>query len=266
MLTIGERHGRILRKVQKSNIYRMTDIDLDSYKERQMKRRIDSLLRRIRVMEDYGSIQFLRTEPVESPGDFIDYITINVSEFFRNPEQWKYLEEEIASEVLKTGKAIRIWSAACSTGDEPYTISMILLKYMPRVRFSIVATDIDDLSLAAAREGVYISKSIKNVPEEFRGYFTEIKPDKFKIAPEIQKCVNFKKHNLLREEYPTNIDLLICRNVLIYFTEEKKEEIFEQFYRSLGRNGVFFLGNTEQMMDYRSIGYSRIASFFYGKE
>ncbi len=251
-------------EIFKSNIYRMTDIDLDCYKERQMKRRIDSYAQNKGYGDYEAFIHFLRTEPANL-ADFVDYITINVSEFFRNPEQWKYLEEEIVPRFKDRAK-VRVWSAACSTGDEPYTIAMILLKYMPRVRFSIVATDIDDLSLAAAREGVYISKSIKNVPEEFRGYFTEIKPDKFKIAPEIQKCVNFRKHNLLKEEYPTNIDLLICRNVLIYFTEEKKEEIFEQFYRSLGRNGVLFLGNTEQMMDYRSIGYSRIASFFYGKE
>ena len=247
----------------KNVIYRMTDIDLDCYKERQMKRRIDSYAQNKGYQDYDGFLLFLRKDP-DALASFVDYITINVSEFFRNPEQWEYLENEVIPR-LKDRSKVRIWSAACSTGDEPYSLAVLFLKYLPRIRFSITATDIDDLSLAAAREGIYTSKSIKCVPEEFRGYFTQVGNDSYAIAPEIKKCVNFKKHNLLKDEFPRNMDLLVCRNVLIYFTEEKKEELFSQFYDSLGRGGILFLGNTEQMMDYRKIGYTRLASFFYEK-
>ena len=250
-------------EIFKNVILRMTDIDLSCYKERQMKRRIDSYAQN-KGFNDYNSFaDFLRRDP-DQLASFVDYITINVSEFFRNPEQWEYLENEVIPKLSQKSK-VRIWSAACSTGDEPYSLAMLFLKYLPRVRFSITATDIDDLSIAAAREGIYSAKSIKAVPEEFRGYFTQVANEKYAIAPEIKKCVNFRKHNLLKDEFPMNMDLIVCRNVLIYFTEEKKEELFKQFYDSLGRGGILFLGNTEQMMDYRSIGYTRMASFFYEK-
>ncbi len=250
-------------EIFKNSIYRMTDIDLSCYKERQMKRRIDSYAENKGCGDYDGFIMFLRKDP-DALASFVDYITINVSEFFRNPEQWEYLEKEVIPKFTSKSK-VRIWSAACSTGDEPYTLAMLFLKYLPRIRFSITATDIDDLSLAAAREGIYSAKSIKGVPEEFMGCFTKTENDKYVIAPEIRKCVNFKKHNLLKDEFPRNMDLIVCRNVLIYFTEEKKEELFSQFHDSLGHGGVLFLGNTEQMMDYRKSGYSRLASFFYEK-
>ncbi len=248
----------------KNEIYAITDIDLNSYKERQMKRRIDSFLGSNGCPEYYKAVNLIRTDS-EFRTEFIEYITINVSEFFRNPEQWEYLEKEIIP-MLKDKPKVRIWSAACSTGDEPYTLAMIFLKYLPRTRLSILATDIDAKAISMAKEGVYSHKSIASVPKEYLQYFTKNEAGKYVISDEIKKCVTFKKHNLFKDEYPININLLVCRNVLIYFTEEKKNEIFKQYYKSLARGGVLFLGNTEQVVNYRDIGFDRKASFFYEKK
>ena len=242
----------------------MTDIDLDSYKERQMKRRIDSLIA-TKGFTDY--FHFIRrlNEDKELLQEFIEYITINVSEFFRNPEQWDYLEKEILPNYLAKD-SLRIWSAGCSTGDEPYTISLIMLKYRKKGSFSVLATDIDENAISMAKAGEYGKKSISNVPKEHLDKFTLNENGKYAIAPEIKRCVTFKKHNLFKDPYPKNIDLLVCRNALIYFTEEKKAEIFEQFYKSLSPGGILFLGNTEQVINFKEIGFERIAPFYYIKK
>ena len=248
----------------KTDFYKLTDIDLNSYKERQMKRRIDSWMSS-RGLSDYEPFYNYLKSNNDKLEEFIDYITINVSEFFRNPEQWEYLENEIIPK-LAPNLRIRIWSAACSTGDEPYTLAMIFLKHFPKTKFSIIATDIDDKALTGAKEGVYSHKSIVNVPEEYRKYFTKNEKGKYVISDEIKKCVSFKKHNLFKDPYPVSVNLIVCRNVLIYFTEEKKDEIFKEFHKSLVRGGVLFVGNTEQMIDYKTVGFDRNASFFYEKK
>lgn len=247
----------------KKEFYKLTGINLSFYKERQMKRRIDSFMNG-RGFSDYVKFYALLSVNKEVLDEFIDYTTINVSEFFRNPEQWAYLEKEIIPK-LKGNSKIRIWSAACSTGDEPYTLAMIFLKYFPRERISILATDIDENAIETAKKGEYLKKSIVNVPPEYMKYFTKTESGRYAISQEIRRCVHFKKHNLFSDSYPVNINLLVCRNVLIYFTEEKKDEIFREYYKSLAKGGVLFLGNTEQVVNYKEIGYQRNASFFYEK-
>ncbi|MBQ6637836.1 MAG: protein-glutamate O-methyltransferase CheR [Lachnospiraceae bacterium] len=247
----------------KKEIYRMTDIDLDSYKEKQMKRRIDSLLSSKGMKDYYEFLRLLKNDP-KVLEEFIEYITINVSEFFRNPEQWAYLEKEVLPKLCVKND-LKIWSAACSTGDEPYTVSMIMKKKYPENHFLLMATDIDEKAISMAKAGEYSKKSIVNVPAEYKEFFTLTEQGKYAVSKDVKKTVNFRKHNLFKDVYPKNVDLLICRNVLIYFTEEKKEEIFRKFYQSLSKGGVLFLGNTEQVIDYRLIGYERIAPFFYTK-
>ena len=227
----------------KKEFNKLTGINLSFYKERQMKRRIDSFMQG-RGYHDYVKFFVFLSANHEALDQFIEYTTINVSAGHTK---------------------IRIWSAACSTGDEPYTLAMLFLKYYPRTKFSILATDIDEKAIETAKAGIYLKKSIANVPKEYQQYFTKTENGRYAIAPEIRRCVNFKKHNLFSDEYPVNVNLLVCRNVLIYFTEEKKDEIFREYYKSLTRGGVLFLGNTEQVVNYKDIGYTRIASFFYEK-
>ena len=230
----------------KTAVFQLTKIDLNAYKERQMKRRIDSLITKngFKGYEDY--IKALKTDR-EKFEEFVTYLTINVSEFYRNPEQWKLLDETIIPDLItKFGKNLKVWSAACSTGDEPYSLVMALSRHIPLNMIRVYATDLDKQVIAKAKVGLYGEKSIASVPDDFkRKYFTKVGPS-YQISDEIKARVEFKE-----------------QNVLIYFTEEAKDEVFRKFYSSLAPGGVLFIGSTEQIINHREMGYERKNSFFY---
>lgn len=250
----------------KDQVFQLTKIDLDAYKERQMKRRIDALInkRGVKNYDDY--VKLLRSDKTVFD-EFVNYLTINVSEFYRNPEQWAILEKEIFPYLIERfGKRLKIWSAACSTGDEPYSLVMLLSKFMPLNSIKVTATDIDKQVLDKARMGLYNDKSLKALPKEFvKQYFTKINDKSYQISDKIKSCVEFKQHNLLKDSYPTNCDMIICRNVLIYFTEEAKDEIYKKFNGSLKKDGILFVGSTEQIIQPQNLGYESKRSFFYKK-
>ncbi len=250
----------------KKDVYKLTDIDLNMYKERQMKRRIESLIARKGFVgfEDFckGMKQdkvLLRT--------FVSYLTINVSQFYRNPEQWENLEKEIIP-YLKShyGEKITIWSAACSTGDEPYTLAMIFTKYVSPDKLRIIATDIDDDVLDFARNGVYPSKSLVDLPKEYLDKcFKKVDATHYEIIDRIKQCVHFQKHNLLKDNYFSGVNLIVCRNVVIYFTDEAKDDVYRKFHKSLTDDGILFIGSTEQILRAKELGFSSMRTFFYKK-
>lgn len=248
----------------KKKVFDLTKIDLSSYKERQMKRRIDSLIakRGVRGYDNYVA-ELKKNKDIFD--EFVNYLTINVSEFYRNPEQWTLLEKEIFPLLFKRfGKNLKIWSAACSTGDEPYSLVMLLSKFMPLHQIKIIATDIDKQVLEKARLGIYNVKSLKALPKEFVDkYFTKINDKTYQISEDIKKRVEFKEHNLLKDAYPNNCDMVICRNVLIYFTEEAKTEIYKKFHDALKKEGILFVGSTEQIIQPKGLGFNSSKSFFY---
>lgn len=247
----------------KAAILELTKIDLNAYKERQMKRRIDALIAKhgIKGYEDY--VQVLKTDKSKFE-EFVNYLTINVSEFYRNPDQWQVMDREIIPELIsKFGKNLKIWSAACSTGDEPYSLVMALSRHIPLNMIHITATDLDKQVIAKAKVGLYNEKSIAAVPVDFKKkYFTRIGLS-YQISDEIKSRVEFKEHNLLGNDYPKDYHLIVCRNVLIYFTEEAKEEVFKKFYQSLKPGGILFIGSTEQIINHKEMGYERKNSFYY---
>lgn len=249
----------------KREVLALTAIDLNCYKEKQMKRRIDTLITKNKIVGYDKYVQGLKTDKALFE-EFVNYITINVSEFYRNPDQWKLMDEQVFPELIeKFGKNLKIWSAACSTGDEPYSLVMALSRHLPLNNIKIFATDLDKQVIAKAKVGLYSEKSIVSVPADLKKkYFTQVGPS-YKISDEIKARVEFKEHNLLRDTYPTDCHLIVCRNVLIYFTEEAKEEVFRKYYKSLAKGGVLFIGSTEQIINYKEIGYERKNSFFYQK-
>ncbi|MBO5165866.1 MAG: protein-glutamate O-methyltransferase CheR [Lachnospiraceae bacterium] len=249
----------------KKAVYDLTTIDLSAYKEKQMKRRIDTLINKNGIKEYDKYVQLLKTDKVRFE-EFVNYLTINVSEFYRNPEQWQLLDKEIFPELIKKfGNNLKIWSAACSTGDEPYSLVMALSRHLPLSQIKIIATDIDKQVIAKAKVGLYGEKSLACVPEDLKKkYFTQVGPS-YQISNDIKSRVEFKEHNLLKDAYPTDCHLIVCRNVLIYFTEEAKEEIYKKFEKALKPGGILFIGSTEQIITYKEIGYERKNSFFYLK-
>lgn len=250
----------------KQEVYKMTKIDLSAYKEKQMKRRIDALIVKNKFDGYESYVKGLKNNN-ELFEDFVNYLTINVSEFFRNPEQWKILEEKVIPDLIKrNGKKLNIWSAACSTGDEPYSLVMLLSKFMPLSDIKILATDIDMQVIEKAKAGLYNERSLKGVPKElFEKYFTPVGRSNYSISEEIKKRVEFKKHNLLLDKYPANMDLIVCRNVLIYFTDEAKYEIYRKFNEALKPEAYLFIGSTEQIIQYRELNYTTQSTFFYQK-
>lgn len=249
----------------KKEVLKLTKIDLNAYKEKQMKRRIDTLIAKTGAKEYAEYVKLISTDKKRFD-EFVNYLTINVSEFYRNPEQWKILDQQIIPELIKKfGKNLKIWSAACSTGDEPYSLVMALSRHLPLNQIQIYATDIDKQVIAKAQGGLYSEKSVVSVPDDLkRKYFTKVGPS-YQISNEIKSRVEFKQHNLLLDTYPQQVHMIVCRNVLIYFTDEAKDEVFRKFNHSLAKGGILFIGSTEQIMEYRSMGYERRGSFFYEK-
>ncbi|MGN0483296.1 MAG: CheR family methyltransferase [Lachnospiraceae bacterium] len=249
----------------KKDVFALTKIDLNSYKEKQMRRRIDTLLTKNGANSYDAYVQMIKKDK-QKFDQFVNFLTINVSEFYRNPEQWKLLEQQVFPELIqKFGKNLKIWSAACSTGDEPYSLVMALSRFMPLNQIRITATDIDKQVLEKARVGLYNEKSIAAVPEDLKKkYFTKVGPS-YQISNEIKSRVDFKEHNLLKDPYPQGCNLIVCRNVLIYFTEEAKEEIYRKFNEALKPGGILFIGSTEQIINYKELNYARKQSFFFEK-
>lgn len=249
----------------KSAVYELTKIDLNAYKEKQMKRRIDTLIVKNGVDGYEKYIGMIKSDK-KMFDEFVNYLTINVSEFYRNPEQWQLLENEILPELIqKFGKNLKIWSAACSTGDEPYSLVMALSRHLPLSNIKIIATDLDKQVIEKAKTGLYSGKSIANVPQDLKEkYFKQIGPS-YQIEDCIKSRVEFREHNLLKDTYPQDCNLIVCRNVLIYFTEEAKDEVFRKFQKTLVYGGILFIGSTEQVINYKEMGYTRKNSFYYEK-
>lgn len=249
----------------KKAILQLTKVDLNAYKEQQMKRRIESLIlkHRFKGFEEY--VSSLKTDK-ELYEEFLNYFTINVSEFYRNPDQWEMMDKEVIPELIsKFGKNLKIWSAACSTGDEPYSLVMALSRHIPLNQIRIYATDIDKQVIEQAKAGLYSEKSVANVPKDLKAKYFENVGGAYQISEEIKSRVTFREHNLILNDYQKGFNYIICRNVLIYFTEEAKNDVFRKFYESLTPGGVLFIGSTEQITNYKDIGYLRKSSFYYEK-
>lgn len=246
-------------------ILKMTTIDLTAYKEKQMKRRIDTLINKHKISGYEDFVKQLKADKGLFD-EFVNYLTINVSEFYRNTDQWELMDKTFIPELIKKfGKNLKIWSAACSTGDEPYSLVMAFSRHIPMSQIKIIATDLDKQVIAQAKTGLYNEKSIAGVPEDFKKkYFTKI-GNSYKISDEIKSHVEFKEHNLLKDPYPTGCNIIVCRNVLIYFTDEAKDEIYRKFNNSLVKGGLLFIGSTEQIVNHKDFGYERRNSFFYEK-
>jgi chemotaxis protein methyltransferase CheR len=246
------------------NIKTKTAIDLSLYKEAQMKRRLESL-RNKKGCHDFHSLYQMMIANQEIFNEFLDRMTINVSEFYRNAKRWEVLETKILPRLLKENPKPKLWSAACSTGEEPYTLAIIMSKFMPLSKISILATDLDKGILERAKIGLYTDRSLKEVPIDVLSSHFSKETTGFKVNDDIKKTVRFKHQNLLADRFEEQFDLIICRNVMIYFTEEAKHEIYNKFSRALRSGGVLFVGSTEQIFNPVTYQFEAEDTFFYKK-
>ena len=248
----------------KSRIRRLTRVDLEYDKDARMRRRLDSYISaRGQTLE--GFARMLGGNPQEVEG-LEDFLTINVTEFFRDPEQFDILRRKVIPELIARRPRLAVWSAGCSKGAEAYTLSMILSEAAPSGGFSVLATDIDERMLATARKGgPYAAADLRALPEAFGSkYFTKASDGHY-VKDEARKGVTFRRHNLLADPYARGFDLILCRNVVIYFTEEAKAHITHGFAQALQPEGVLFIGATEALLRARALGLEQLSSCFYKK-
>lgn len=245
-------------------VHRELGINLSAYKPEQLNRRINSLMTRVGIKSLDEYTRAIKENP-EQRQKFLDFITINVTEFFRNPELFQDLEKQISKELLPNNPNLKIWSAACSIGCEPYTLGIILDRLTPNGRHNIIATDIDDTILSKAKIGEYTQNEIKGVNNTDLSKYFSTKDDKYYIVPKIKNMVTFKKHDLILDNYENGFDLIVCRNVVIYFNNDIKQEIYKKFSNSLKKGGLLFVGATESIYNYRDYGFEKASTFIYKK-
>ncbi len=239
-------------------------INLSAYKSKQLVRRIESFINRCGVSGETEFINLLKND-MQLSKKFQDHLTINVSEFFRNREMFYDLEQKIKENLHPEKNTIKIWSAACSNGSEPYTLAIIMDRLTPGKKHNIIATDIDSTILNTAKAGVYIKNDIKNVdPMLLNKYFTNI-GEVFSIKDEIKNRVVFRKHDLILDKYDNAFDLIVCRNVVIYFTLEAKNQVYKKFYEAMKPGALLFVGATESIYNYRELGFEKASTFIYRK-
>ena len=251
-------------EIFKQKLFVRSTINLNDYKPAQMQRRITNLINRHGATGYLDFFQRLEKDATLYKV-FIDYLTINVTEFFRTPEKFSDLEKTVLPDILVKTPRLTIWSAGCSIGAEPYSLAMTLDILTPTLRHRILATDLDAEMLTKAKQGAYNTNELKNVsPERLKRYFCSIN-DGFAVQDAIKSRVEFRRHNLLLDQFETGFDLILCRNVVIYFTEEAKNTLYRRFFAALKPGGVLFVGGTEAILNFRDIGFQSYLPFFYRK-
>lgn len=223
-------------------------LSCESYKEKCLKRRI-AVRMRARGVHTYGEYARLLDRDAREYQELLDTLTINVTKFFRNAETWDALRPylvELWADRRREGGSLRIWSAGCASGEEPYTIAVLLAEILgDDLRRSLIdATDIDRLSLERTRQAQYPETAFSEMPVQLkRRYFVDGRP-----AARIGEVVRVLHHDLTREAPPRPVyDLIVCRNVVIYFEREAQERLFETFVTALAPGGLLLLGKVETL-------------------
>ncbi len=237
-------------------------LDLAQYKPEQVWRRVHAFARS-NGLADWAALTRRAREEPALRDRFRDMLTINVSEFFRNPEAWAYLHDRVLPALLRGRQQLRVWSAGCSIGCEPYSLAMLMRESYPAVRLDLLATDIDTTALERARAGRYTEPQMAGISAGRRTRFFARSDREWEVRPELRAPIRFARHDLLRDAAGSGHDLTICRNTVIYFTEAAKAELFGRLARSLRPGGVLFIGATETINDPTRLGLHSLGPSFY---
>jgi len=240
-------------------------IDLASYKRPQMERRLRGLIKQAGANSFYEYLRLLEENPALLEA-FRQRMTINVSELFRNPDRFRELETDVVPKLLEDFGELKAWSAGCSYGAEAYSLAIVFQKLPAAAgRCSILATDIDDEMLDRAREGLFSEADMKNVNAERRRRFFDQEGDRWRVKPLLRQRLLFRHHDLLSDQFEKGFHLVLCRNVVIYLTDQAKTRLYQRLRDSLLPGGVLLIGSTEYIMEARRIGLEPFSAFFYRK-
>jgi chemotaxis protein methyltransferase CheR len=237
-------------------------VDLSQYKPAQVWRRVHGFATARGLADVSTLLEKSRNDAVLRQA-FMDMLTINVSEFFRNPEAWDMLATSFLRPMLTSQVAVRIWSAGCSLGYEPFSLAMLCREIAPKTPVKILATDLDETTLAKAKAGVYAEQQMAGVSPARRARFWQQSGGNWEAGPELRSMITWKRHDLLREPHDKGFDVILCRNVVIYFTEAAKSQLYSNFLGALRPGGILFLGATEAITNVRASGFVSTGLTFY---
>jgi chemotaxis methyl-accepting protein methylase len=230
-------------------------IDLTQYRGAYVERRIAARLRALNLHTYRQYARYLQADPKEF-ASLLDALTINVTDFFRDPPVYQVFRTRVVPEIIERKvktrhRVIRVWSAGCATGEEPYSIAMSFLSALGPLAadftLHVVGTDLDPKALETAARAEYDIAKLKHIPKTDQVRFVDVGTDTFRIKPEVTKHVRFSPLNLFTDEPIHVVDVLFCRNVFIYFTREQQARVISRFSEALARGGYLVLGRSEKM-------------------
>ena len=241
------------------DIKRSRGFDFTGYKRASLQRRLDKRLGEVGCGSYTAYSDFLEVHPEEFPLLF-NTVLINVTTFFRDTASWEYLAEEIIPRLL-AGKAvsdpIRLWSAGCASGQEPYSLAILLAEAMGweafKARVKIYATDIDEEALAQARSASYSAREVRDVPPALLEKYFDCEGDRYLFSKDLRRSLIFGRHDLLQDSPISHIDLLSCRNTVMYFNAEVQTGILARFHFAIRDGGYLFLGKAEMLFAHSNL-------------
>jgi len=239
-------------------IHRNKGVDFSLYRPNTLKRRITSRLKTVGCANYSDYIIYLNKEP-EEYNRLIEAVTINVTEFFRNPETFEVMEKKVIPEIIRAKesegrKVIRAWSAGTSYGEEAYSLAILFIETLKEkisdFDIKVYGTDIDPACLEKAEIGAYGPNSLKEIKKDLLHRYFDKKGETHDLKEAVKRLMRFEPHNLASDEFMSHIDLLLCRNVIIYFTKPLQEMVYSGFARSLNKGGFLVLGKVELLWGY----------------
>lgn len=242
---------RLLIKVREER-----GLDLAQYRESYVIRRVTVRLNAL-GLQTYKQYEAYLDQHPDEYAKLLDTLTINVTQFFRDPTVYALFRDQVIPSLLATKKArkqrlVRLWSAGCATGEEPYSLAMSMLDGIVRTRsndamLSVVGTDIDRKALAVAKAGEYSTRVLNQISNADRHRYVEVHGDVFRMKPEVMKVTRFQYLNLFEDAPINGVDVVFCRNVFIYFNHEDQARLIESFWDALTRGGFMVLGRSERL-------------------
>lgn len=238
---------------------RSRGFDFSGYKRSGFQRRVQKQMhtREIATFEDY--VDYLEVHPDEFVSLF-NTVLINVTSFFRDALAWSYLWDEVLPQLLKTKperEPLRIWSAGCASGEEAYTLAMILTELLGanefRQRVKIYATDVDEDALGQARQASYSANDLQALPPGLQDRYFELVADRYVFRADLRRIVIFGRHDLVQDAPISRLDLLVCRNTLMYFNAEAQSRILSRLHFALSDTGILFLGKAEMLLTHADL-------------
>ena len=238
-------------------IYQRRGVDFRQYRPKCLRRRVTVRMNDTHQETFKAYLDYLEAHPEECDL-LLDRITINVTEFFRNPETYNAVVQKVVPDLIRRkqqsgSRMVRVWSAGCATGEEPYSLAMLLHETLQEsgagLTPRIFATDIDKEAMAIAQEGSYEARYLKGLSAlRIKKYFTVTEDGRYRINPEPAGLIKFSNHNMIADPPLRNIDMIFCRNVVIYFGRELQQKVYENFYQALAPGGYLIAGKVETLI------------------